>query len=159
MRPNLLKISRRKLFLAAFAVLAAAPPALSAPPKDEHGAAAEGGEAAADDKELARSIQLDGLVFPVFNEKGKLRNYIFVSARMLAAPGKDVWKYREKAHFVRDAVVRAAHHTSFAVKDDITKLDEKLAAAECLKAANEILGEKDALVTMTFTQIASQLGG
>ena len=34
--------------------------------------------------------------------------------------------------------------------------DEKLAAAECLKAANEVLGEKDALIQMTFTQIASQ---
>ena len=39
------------------------------------------------------------------------------------------------------------------------KLDEKLAAAECLKAANAVLGEKDALVSMTFTQIASQLSG
>lgn len=148
-------LSRRRLFLAALALLAAAPPAMSAPPKDEH--ASTDSEAAADDKELARSVDLAGLVFPIFSEDGKLKNYLFVSARMLAGPGKDVWKYREKAHFIRDAVVRAAHRASFNVKGNYIKLDEKLTADICLKAANDVLGEKDALVAMTFTQIASQL--
>jgi len=100
---------------------------------------------------------MGGLVFPIFDEKQKLRNYLFVSARMLAGPGKDVWKYREQQHFIRDAIVRVSHKVSFNVAGDYKKLDEKLAAAECLKAANVVLGEKDALVSMTFTQIASQL--
>jgi hypothetical protein len=77
---------------------------------------------------------------------------------MLVAPGKDPWKYREQSHFVRDAVIRAAHRVSFNIKGDFGKLDETLAAAECLKAANEILGEKDALVSMSFTSIASRGG-
>ena len=150
--------NRRHLVLAVVAALAATPMAIAAPPAkpDAHGATPAEGEVA-DDKEIARSIDLSGLVFPVFDEKGKLQNYLFVSARMLAGPGKDVWKYREQQHFIRDAIVRAAHRTSFGLKGDVTKLDEKLAAAECIRIANETVGDKDALVTMTFTQIASQI--
>ncbi len=147
-------MTRRKLFLAVFACLAATPLALAAPPSGGHGAKDE----SPDEKEVARSVELGGLVFPVFDESGKLTNYLFVNARMLVGPGRDPWKYREQAHFIRDAIVRAAHHTSFNLKSDPTKLDEKLAAAECLKAANDVLGERDAVVTMTFTQIASRAG-
>jgi hypothetical protein len=151
-----MSLNRRHLILAVVAALAATPLAIAAPPaKDAHAAEGEGG--VADDKEIARSIDLSGLVFPVFDEKGKLKNYLFVSARMLAGPGKDVWKYREQQHFIRDAIVRAAHRTSFGLKGDVTKLDEKLAAAECIRIANETVGDRDALVTMTFTQIASQI--
>lgn len=146
-------MNRRRLFLAAFALLAAAP-AFSAPPSGGHG---ETGSETPDEREVARSIDLGGLVFPVFSDDGKLQNYLFVNARMKVGDGKDPWKYREKAHFIRDAVVRVSHRTSFSMKDDLTKLDEQLAAAECLKAANEALGEKDAVVTMTFTQIASRI--
>jgi len=140
--------STRRLVLIA-AVLAAAAPAFASPPPKEKAESPE-------DKEVARSVELGGLVFPVFNKTGKLENYLFVNARMLVADGKDPWKYREKAHFIRDAVIRAAHKTSFNIKGDTKKLDEKLAAAECLKAANAIIGEPGALVSMTFTQIASQ---
>jgi hypothetical protein len=146
-------MTRRKLLFAALVALAAASaPAVAAPPAPAHG------EASDDDAEIARSIELGGLVFPVFDEQRKLKNYIFVSARMLTGPGKDPWKYREQAHFIRDAVIRAAHRVSFNVKGDYNRLDEKLAAVECLKAANEILGEKDALVTMNFKSIASRGG-
>ena len=157
MRPDL---TRRLLIVSALGFLAATPMALAEPPKkDGHGgheAKGEGEGESPSDKEIARSIDMSGLVFPMFDEKGKLKNYIFVSARMLAGPGKDVWKYREQQHFIRDAIVRAAHRTSFNVKGDYTKLDEKLAAETCMKAANDVVGDKDALVSMTFTQIASQ---
>lgn len=116
------------------------------------------GISSAEEKEIARSIDLGGLVFPVFDEELKLKNYIFVNARMLVGPNRDAWKYKDKAHFVRDAVLRAAHRTSFGLAGDSGKLDEKLAEAECVRAANEALGEKDALISMTFTQIASQVG-
>ena len=144
--------SRRDVLAAASLATAAAAASTVAPAHaQEHGAADSPDEA-----EVARSIELGGMVFPVFDEKRKLRNYLFVSARMLAGPGKDVWKYREKQHFIRDAIVRASHRVSLHMKGDFKKLDEKLAAAECLKAANSVAGEKDALVTMTFTQIASR---
>ena len=62
-------------------------------------------------------------------------------------------------HFIRDAVIRAAHRRSFGSEADPGMLDEKVAAAESLKAANEVVGEPGALVEMTFTQIASQSNG
>lgn len=146
-----MRLSRRELMTAVStaAVLSMFMPAFA----QEHGAE---GEAAPDEAEVARSVDMVGLVFPVFDESRKLKNYIFVNARMLAGPGKDVWKYREQMHFIRDAIVCASHKVSFNVKGDIKKLDEKLAAAECLKAANQAIGEPNALVQMTFTQVASQ---
>ena len=149
-----MRMSRRDVLAAAS--LAASAAALTAFPAaaQEHGAEGGGGEAS--EAEVARSVELGGMVFPVFDQNRKLKNYLFISARMLAGPGKDVWKYREQQHFIRDAIVRASHKVSFHQKDNIKKLDEKLAAAECLKAANAVIGEKDALVTMTFTQIASR---
>ena len=147
-----MRLSRRELLTAVSvaAVIAAFPAAVA----QEHGPAST---AAPEEADVARSVEMGGLVFPIFDEKQKLRNYLFVSARMLAGPGKDVWKYREQQHFIRDAIVRISHKVSFNVAGNYKKLDEKLAAAECLKAANVVLGEKDALVSMTFTQIASQL--
>lgn len=145
-----MRLSRRELLTAVSmaAVLTALPVAHA----QDHGAA--GGTPS--EAEVAQSIDLGGMVFPIFDENRKLKNYLFVSARMLAGPGKDVWKYREKLHFIRDAIVRVSHRTSFNVKGNFKKLDEKLTAAECLKAANEVIGEKDGLIQMTFTQVASQ---
>ena len=143
---------QRRLFLAALIAPAAAPWQAAPPaPASAHG---EGQESK--DAEVARSIDLGGLAFPMFDEDGKLKNYLFVNARMLVAPGKDQWKYREKAHTIRDGIIRTAHRISFDLDGDYTKLDEQLAAKECIKAANESIGEKDALVAMTFTQVASQ---
>jgi hypothetical protein len=143
---------QRRLFLVALAALAAAPSQAAPPaPASSHGDAAE-----TKDSEVARSIDLGGLAFPMFDEDGKLKNYLFVNARMLVAPGKDQWKYREKAHTIRDGIIRTAHRISFDLDGDYTKLDEQLAAKECIKAANDSIGEKDALVAMTFTQVASQ---
>jgi hypothetical protein len=147
-----MRISRRDVIAAVPLVTAIAVAGAMPAHAQDHGAGAE----TASEAEVARSLELGGMVFPVFDEKRKLRNYLFISARMLAGPGKDVWKYREQQHFIRDAIVKASHRVSFNVKGNVKKLDEKLAAAECLKAANAVVGEPDALVTMTFTQIASR---
>ena len=148
-----MRMSRRDLLAAASLAVSAAVLTAFPAAAQEHGAEG-GGEAS--EAEVARSIELGGMVFPVFDEKRKLKNYLFINARMLAGPGKDVWKYREDQHFIRDAIVRASHRVSFHQQGNFKKLDEKLAAAECLKAANAVLKEKDALITMTFTQIASR---
>lgn len=144
-----MRLSRRALILAI--LLAPIAPAMANPPPAEHG-----GEGALNEKEAARSVDLSALVFPVFTETGKLKNYIFVDAKMLVAENRDPFKYRGQAHFIRDAVLRAAHRVSFNKKGDFTKLDEELASRECLKAANDILGEPGAIVSMKFVQIASQ---
>jgi hypothetical protein len=148
-----MRFTRREIVVAASLTAALAPAAAAfAPPAAEP---AHGSETP-NEAEVARSLELGGLVFPVFDEKLKLKNYLFISARMLVGPGKDVWKYREQQHFIRDAILRAAHKTSFHAKGNMKKLDEARAATECLKVANQIVGEADALVQMTFTQIASQ---
>jgi len=147
-----MRISRRDLLAAASLTTAAVAVGAAPANAQEHGTAA----ATPDDAEVARSVELGGMVFPVFDEKRKLRNYLFINARILAGPGKDVWKYREQQHFIRDAIVKASHRISLHAKGNFKALDEKAAAAECLKAANTVIGEKDALVTMTFTQIASR---
>jgi hypothetical protein len=147
-----MSVSRRLFLFAALAALATQAAAASPPPKEEEGMSS------AEEKEISRAVNLDGLVFPVFTADGKLKNYIFVNARMVVGPGKDLWKIREQSHFIRDAVLRAAHKTSFNLQGNFAKLDEKLATTECLKAANTIVGDSNALVSMTFTQIASQTG-
>ncbi len=148
-----MRFTRRDVIVSASLAAVLTPAAAAfAPPA---GGAEQGGETPTE-AEVARSLELGGLVFPVFDEKLKLKNYLFISARMLAGPGKDVWKYREQQHFIRDAILRAAHKTSFHAKGNFRKLDEKFASAECVKVANQTVGEPDALVQMTFTQIASQ---
>jgi len=138
-----------------------APSAVQAAPAKGEAAAAKAADKAAaakaalDEKEMIQSVEVSGLAFPVFGEDRKLKNYIFVSARLLVAEGKDPWKYREKGHFIREAILRAAHQNSFAMQEDYTKFDAARASEICLKAANAAIGET-ALVRMTFTQIASQ---
>src|SRR5579871_4414537 len=121
-----MRLSRRSLVFALglLAVGVHAPIALGEPGKEEIK------DDNPSEKEVARSIDLSGLVFPVFTETGKLKNYLFVNARMLVGPGKDPWKYRNQAHFIRDALIRVAHRISFNAKGDFTKLDEDLAARE-----------------------------
>lgn len=128
----------------------AAPVAVSAPP-----AGGDHGEAEIDDKEVAKSLDLTGLVFPVFDENYKLKNYLFVNARLVVADNKDVWKFREQAHFVRDALLRQAHRSSFHMPDDVHALDVERATKECLDAGNKAVGE-DAFVKITFVQIDSR---
>jgi hypothetical protein len=142
-----------QLAVVAALAFAGAGPAVGTPPPAEHG----GG--AGDEREQARSVELQGLVFPVFTETGQLKNYIFVNATMRVADGRDPWKYRENAHFIRDAILRRAHRVSFNVRGNFNQLDEALATRECLAAANEAMGEQGALIGMTFTQIAAQNGG
>ena len=107
-------------------------------------------------KEIVRSVELTGLVFPVFDEDGSLQNYIFVNARLVVADSKDPWKYREQAHFIRDALITASHRESLNKAGNYQVLDQERAEKVCLAAANKVVGEPDAMVAMTFTQIASQ---
>ena len=157
-----MRSTRRSSLLAILGVGLAAsiglvgPAALAEPPHKEGEVTTK--DETPNEKEVARSVELGGLVFPVFTKDGKLKGYLFANARMLVGPGKDPWKYREQAHFIRDAVIRSAHRTSFNAAGDFNKLDEQLAERECLKAANQTVGESNALVSMTFTQIASQTG-
>lgn len=147
----------RSLFLTVAVMLSAltvglTPSALAAPAKEAKGGVPEGDAA----KEFARAIDLPGLVVPIFDDTRKLRGYIFLNARFLVAEGRDVWKYRDKAHFIRDQVLGLAHKVSLSAKDDPSRLDEALASREFLRIANQAVGENGSIVKVTFNKIASQ---
>ena len=61
----------------------------------------------------ARSMDAPYLAVPVVRD-GQLVNYLFVSIRIEIAPGVDLWRTRERAHFLRDALVRASHANELA---------------------------------------------
>jgi hypothetical protein len=100
--------------------------------------AAAAPEAAPD---AGRGIDLTALVLPVA-ENGRLRRYLFTSLRLDVAPGKDLWRTRERVHFLRDAIVRAAHRSPLA------SAEQDAIAALALAAANS------AVEAGTFTAAA-----
>lgn len=110
--------------------------------------------AADDEKEANRAVEMNAIVFPVMVD-GKLVNYLFINSRLIVADGKSTWKYREQAHIIRDALLRAVHRRSVHLDGYPGRLDQALAEEVCVKAANEVMGE-EAFSAMTFQQVASQ---
>ena len=81
------------------------------------------------------ALSIAGLGLPVI-EDGRLRNYVFVSLRLVLGGGKTVEQMRPKEAFFRDALVKAAHRTPFTVPG----LDERALSAAVMSAANAISG-------------------
>ena len=81
------------------------------------------------------ALSIAGLGLPVI-EDGRLRNYVFVSLRLVLGGGKTVEQMRPKEAFFRDALVKAAHRTPFTVPGDWTRLDERALSAAVMSAAN-----------------------
>ena len=86
-----------------------------------------------------RSMDAPYLAVPVVRE-GRLVNYLFVSVRFEIAPGVDLWRTRERAHFLRDALVRACHANQLATAADNNVLDEARAIALFRQTAAQVLG-------------------
>lgn len=101
--------------------------------KDKGG---EGGEALS-----SRSMDAPYLAVPVVRD-GQLVNYLFVSIRIEIANGVDLWQTREKAHFLRDALVRASHDDNLADPEDDNALNEARALEVYRAAAVAALGER-----------------
>jgi hypothetical protein len=89
----------------------------------------------------ARSMDAPYLAVPVVRE-GRLVNYLFVSLRIEIAPQVDLWRTRERAHFLRDALVRASHSTDLADPHNNNALNEALALQVYRAAAIQALGER-----------------
>lgn len=89
--------------------------------------------------ETARSMEAAYIAVPVVRQ-GILVNYLFVTLRVDIAPGVDLWRTREKAHFLRDALVRVAHSTSLADPSRDDQLNTQLAQATFRRAAEQTLG-------------------
>ena len=119
-------MNRRRLI----AAVAAASAVTSSP------ALASGGRAAP----AAPSVMtLSGVSLPVI-EGGRLRNYVFVSLRLVLGAQQTPRTMRDKAAFLRDALVRAAHRTPFTVAGDWNRLDERALAASLIRSADAISG-------------------
>jgi hypothetical protein len=89
----------------------------------------------------ARSMDAPYLAVPVIRE-GQLVNYLFVSIRIEIAQGVDLWRTRERAHFLRDALVRASHGADLADPHDNNALNEARAIEVYRAAAIQALGER-----------------
>lgn len=136
-----------RAFFAAFVLLLSAPvlPAFAA----GGGASAEKkGEDAAN----ARVLDVNNLVVPVVRD-GKLVNYIFLTIRVDLGEG-DVWQLRSKNHFVRDAMLRAAHKTDLAhpARDD--QANTTLATQVLMAAAKQVLGPQ-AVKSLAVVSVSS----
>lgn len=84
-------------------------------------------------------IYVQNLVTPVVRD-GRLVNYLFINCRIQMAPGVDVWRAREKGHFLRDALIRAVHRRSLASPDRVDQLDQAAAQALITSVARQVLG-------------------
>jgi hypothetical protein len=89
----------------------------------------------------SRSMDAPYLAVPVVRD-GRLVNYLFVSIRIEIAAGVDLWRTRERAHFLRDALVRASHGNDLADPEDNNSLNEARALEVYRAAAVQALGEQ-----------------
>ncbi len=105
----------------------------------------------------ARSMDAPYLAVPVVRD-GHLANYLFVSIRIEISDRVDLWATREKAHFLRDALVRVSHSADLADPTDVNVLDEARAIAAYRAAAIETLGER-AVGPITVVASYSSRGG
>lgn len=113
--------------------IAAAAPARAA----EHGGEAKKEEAGADRKMTAPNV-----VTPVVRN-GKLVNYLFVSIDVEFSDKADVLKLRDRAHFLRDAMLRASHRSALADPNDDFKLNYQAANPVFWQAATDALGAQN----------------
>lgn len=96
-------------------------------------------EKSAKGAEADQSIDVQNLVVPVVRD-GRLVNYLFLNARIEIAAGVDVWRQREKGHFLRDALIRAVHKRSLATADRFDQMDQAAARSLVDSVARQVLG-------------------
>ena len=114
---------RRRFLLAAALVASSASKAMAAPSAAPSAAV----------------VNLPSVGLPVI-ESGRVRNYVFVQARLHLASGRNPDALRPKIPYFRDALVRAAHRTSFARTDTWLTLNDQAMAAALMRAAPAIAG-------------------
>ncbi len=122
----------------------------------EHGKAKEeGGEDAAN---TSRTMDAPYLAVPVVRD-GQLVNYLFVSIRIEIAQGVDLWRTRERAQFLRDALVRASHGNDLSDPNNNNALNEARALAVYRAAAVQALGEQAVAGVSIVSTFSSQGSG
>jgi len=106
----------------------------------------------------SRSMDAPYLAVPVVRE-GQLVNYLFVSLRIEISPSVDLWRTRERAHFLRDALVRASHDNDLVDPRDNNVLNESRAVEVYRAAAVEALGERAVAGVSVVATYSSQGSG
>jgi hypothetical protein len=96
-------------------------------------------EAGANGPTTTRTMDAPYLAAPVVRE-GHLVNYLFISVRVEISSSVDLWRTREKAHFLRDALVRASHANDLSSAEDDNLVDEARAIEVYRAAAASVLG-------------------
>lgn len=99
--------------------------------------AVEAGGPAAD--ETGAVMNLPALGLPVIAD-GRLRNYVFVTLRLILFPGQNPQTVRPREPYLRDALVKAAHRTPFTVADDWTRLNARAVAVSVINSCPEMVG-------------------
>lgn len=118
---------------------------------------AEGGASTDEGASSGRTMDAPYLAVPVVRD-GRLANYLFVSVRFEITPSVDLWRTRERAQFLRDALVRAAHANQLAATNDPNQLDEARAIQVFRAAAVQVLGER-AVGRVSIISSYSSVGG
>jgi hypothetical protein len=115
--------------------LAAAQPAHEDAAKEgKHGE--DGGDAS-----VSRSMDAPYLAVPVVRN-GVLVNYLFVSVRIEINQGVDLWRTRERAQYLRDALVRACHANQLDEPNDVNALNQPRAIQVFHDTAVQVLGAR-----------------
>lgn len=118
----------------------------------------KGEEEAGGEQLSSRSMDAPYLAVPVVRD-GQLVNYLFVSIRVQISPAVDLWRTRERAHFLRDALVRASHGNDLADPHDNNALNEARAIEVYRAAAVQALGERAVAGVSIVASYSSQGSG
>ena len=125
----------------------------------EHGKAAEpaSGHRQNGGGDVSRTMDAPYLAVPVVRD-GQLVNYLFVSLRIQISPRVDLWRTREKAQFLRDALVRASHANALADPNNNNALNQALAIQVYRQAAIQTLGAEavaGVIIVSTYSSLGS----
>ena len=85
------------------------------------------------------STNMLGVGLPVISG-GRVRNYIFVTLRLVLAPGADMAAVRAKEPFLRDGLVRAAHRTPLPTAADGLSFDPARLTGVVTRMAPTVVG-------------------
>jgi hypothetical protein len=114
---------------------------LALAPAPAHAAGGGGGHGEASKEEAAgdRKMSAPNIVTPVIRN-GKLVNYLFVSLDVEFTDKANVLVLRDRAHFLRDSLLRASHRAALADPNDDFKLNYQAANPVLAEATREALG-------------------
>ncbi len=84
-------------------------------------------------------VDITPMALPIV-QGGRVVNYVFVSVRLWARSGTDVTGLRAQEPYFRDAVLRSAYRTSYAARNDLTRVDEAVFSRAVAAEATRIAG-------------------